>query len=150
MLQVGHCGSCVSHHPQVKCNIVATDWVNYAVSEKEDGCHNLDKDNGRDGYWWAMGDGQITGVTSVTDEQTDGKWKIEQNAGRAETSTLMYPSLCWNNATGWYRVATPYTRQCFLWAAATVLFDFCQISLQKVRGTHIAEAEEKNWCPKFI
>ena len=59
----------------------------------------------------AMVTGQID-VLPVTDERTDEKLKIEQNAGRPET--LLYPSLCWNDATGWYRVATPYMKQCFL------------------------------------
>ena len=51
-----------------------------------------------------------------------------------------------------YRVVTPYTRQCFLWAVVTVIFgQFRSIFLlQKVHATCIAEAKEKNWGPKFI
>ena len=36
---------------------------------------------------------------------------------KSSSSALLYPSLCWNDTETGYRV-TPYTRQCFLWAAA--------------------------------
>ena len=52
-------------------------------------------------------------------------------------------------------VVTPYTRQCFHWAAATVIFaQFWSNFLQKAHAVYIAEREDniycRNWGPKFI
>ena len=64
------------------------------------------------------------------------------------TSTLLYPSLCWTDWTVWW----PLIRGSvfFEQLPRSYLADFCQFSLQKAHATYIAEAEEKNWCPKFI
>ena len=64
--------------------------------------------------------------------------------------TLLYPSLCWNDAETGYRVVTPYTWQCFLWAAATVIFGFWSIILQKNACSTHCRHREKKCCPKFI
>ena len=44
------------------------------------------------------------------------KLKILRQLQKVEglTSTLLYPSLCWNDAETGYRVVTPFTWQCFL------------------------------------
>ena len=48
-------------------------------------------------------------------------------------------------------MVTPYTRQCFLWAAATDIFGrFWSFFCKKTQATYIAKVEGKKWGPNII
>ena len=68
-------------------------------------------------------------------------------------SASLYPSFCWNElreGIGWWHPG-PSTRQCFLRAAATVIFGrFWSFFLQKAHAAYIADAEGKNWGANII